>query len=158
MKIININGIDYKFEFTIEASLYNECTEKVVGLMTSIAEGTENGKGLKDIITTISDIPKTALTIFYAGLLEHHGPECFSANPVNTIRDAKQLLKIYFAEHVKDGTGNFYDVLQIMIEAMAEDGFFKQIGLEQMMNEPAEKKEPKKPQDHKKKATKASEK
>ena len=45
-----------------------------------------------------------------------------------------------------------------MIEAMAEDGFFKQIGLEQMMNEPAEKKEPKKPQDHKKKATKASEK
>ena len=158
MKIININGIDYKFEFTIEASLYNECTEKVVGLMTSIAEGTESGKGLKDIISTISDIPKTSLTIFYAGLLEHHGPETITANPVHSVKDAKRLLKEYFAEHAEDGTGNFYDVLQIMIEVMAEDGFFKQIGLEQMMNDPAEQKAPKKPQDHKKKATKPTEK
>ena len=64
MKIIKINGIDYRFEFTIEASLYKECTEKTVGLMTSIAEGQENGKGIKDIISTLSDIPKTALTLF----------------------------------------------------------------------------------------------
>ena len=158
MKIININGIDYKFEFTIEASLHNECTEKVVNLMADVAEGMEKGKALKEIITTISDIPKTALTIFYAGLLEHHGPECISANPIHSIKDAKKLLKEYFAEHAEDGTGNFYDVLQVMMEVMAEDGFFKQIGLEQMMNDPAEKKPPKKPQDHKKKATKASEK
>ena len=159
MKIININGIDYKFEFTIEASLYNECTEKVVGLMTSIAEGQEEGKGMKDIISALSDIPKTSLTIFYAGLLEHHGPESISAHPVHTMKDAKALLRDYFAEHGEDGTGNFYDVLQDMIGIMADDGFFKQIGLEQMMREPAEtKKEPKKPQDHKKKATKVSEK
>ncbi len=29
MKIVNIGGKDYTFEFTMEASLYNECTEKV---------------------------------------------------------------------------------------------------------------------------------
>lgn len=154
MKIIKINGIDYRFEFTIEASLYKECTEKTVGLMTSIAEGQENGKGIKDIISTLSDIPKTALTLFYAGLLEHHGPESITANPVHTMKDAKMLIKQYFEEHVEDGTGNFYDVLQLMIEQMAEDGFFKHIGLEQMMKEPQTEETkalPKVPQDHKKK-------
>ena len=159
MKIININGIDYKFEFTIEASLYNECTERTVGLMTNIAEGQELGYGLKEIIATLSDIPKTVLTMFYAGLLEHHGPEAITVNPVHTIKDAKMVLKQYFSEHTEDGKGNFYDLMQLMIEIMAEDGFFKQIGLEQLMTDQEEtKKEPKKPQDHKKKATKVSEK
>ena len=153
MKIINIDGIDYKFEFTIEASLYNECTESVVSLMTTVAEGQESGKGLKEIIQAMSDIPKTALTLFYAGLLEHHGPESFSSHRIDTIKEAKVLVKKYFEEHKEDGTGNFYDVLQIMIEIMADDGFFKQIGLEQMMQEQTEVK---KPQDHKKKATKAT--
>lgn len=158
MKIININGIDYKFEFTIEASLYNECTEKVVGFMASIMEGQEKGKGFREIIETMSDIPKTALTMFYAGLLEHHGPESYTAHPVHTMKDAKVLIKKYFDEHKEDGTGNFYDVMQIMIDTMADDGFFKQIGLEQMMAEEPEKNQPKKPQDHKKKATKPIEK
>lgn len=158
MKIININGIDYKFEFTIEASLYNECTERVVGLMTSIAEGQEKGENIKDIISAMSDIPKTALTLFYAGLLEHHGPESFSSHKIDSIRDAKALIKKYFEEHKEDGTGNFYDVLQEMFDVMADDGFFKQIGLEQMLTNQPEKKAPKKPQDHKKKATKVTEK
>lgn len=158
MKTLNIGGKEYKIEFTMEASLCNDCTEKVTGLMLKIAEA-DDKKAIKDMISTMSDIPQTSLTMFYAGLLEHHGPD--GDGSVKSLKDAKALIKQYFNEHAEDGTGNFYDVLQILIEQMGEDGFFKQIGLEQMMNqteEPKAKKEPKTPQDHKKKTTKATEK
>ena len=42
----------------------------------------------------------------------------------------RNLLKEYFAE---DKEQNFYTLMQDMIECMHDDGFFKQIGLEQMM-------------------------
>lgn len=156
MKLLNIGGKEYKIEFTIEASLYDGCTEKVTGLMLKIAEA-EDKKAIKEMISTMSDIPQTALTMFYAGLLEHHGAE--GDGSVTSLKDAKVLIKQYFAEHAEDGTGNFYDVLQMLMEQMGEDGFFKQIGLEQMMNQTEnQKKAPKTPQDHKKKTTKTTEK
>ena len=56
----------------------------------------------------------------------------------------------------------FYDVFEEIKECMEDDGFFKRSGLQKMMEEmnknfeeldQEEKKEPKKPQDHKKKQT-----
>ena len=73
-KMIAIGGKEYEIEFTVEASLYNECTEKVAGLMIEISEAQEK-ENIRSVISSMSDIPQTTLTMFYAGLLEHHGED-----------------------------------------------------------------------------------
>ena len=137
-KVLNISGKDYKVEFSVEASLYGECTEKVINLKA-------NFKG-------ISDITKVALSMFYAGLMEHHGTE-EGDGEVPDKKTAKILLKSY----IKENNGNFWSVMEMLLDQMGEDGFFKLIGLEEMMSPMTEEKEPKKPQDHKKKQPKVSE-
>ena len=155
MKVLNIGGKDYTFEFTMEASLYNECTEKVTNLLMSISEAGKK-EDVKAMIMSMSDIPQTTLTMFYAGLLEHHGAEGDQSVPDK--KAAKELIKKYFEEHKEDETGNFYGVMGLMIEVMTDDDFFKQLGLEQMVKNAQTEKKPKAPQDHKMKAVKASEK
>lgn len=108
------------------------------------------------MIMSMSDIPQTTLTMFYAGLLEHHGTEGDQSVPDK--KAAKELIKKYFEEHKEDETGNFYGVMELMIEVMTDDDFFKQIGLEQMVKNAQTEKKPKAPQDHKKKVVKTSEK
>lgn len=129
MKTIKIGDKEYKFEFTIEASLLNECTEKLTTFMANISEA-QNQSDIKQIVASISDIPQTALTMFYAGLLEHHGED--GDGSVTTKKDAKKLIKQYFAENKDTDNDNFYSLLELMIECMGDDGFFKRIGLEKM--------------------------
>lgn len=129
MKTIKIGDKEYKFEFTIEASLFNECTEKTTTFMTNISEA-QSKADIKQIISSISDIPQTTLTMFYAGLLEHHGEE--GDGSVITKKDAKRLIKQYFVENKDTDNDNFYSLLELMIECMGDDGFFKRIGLEKM--------------------------
>lgn len=143
MKVLEIGGKNYTFEFSIEASLYNECTEKVVELMSKMS-----GKDVKAVISGMSNVPKVAIAMAHAGLLEHHSEEIMSEN------DTKALIKQYLVEHKDDENGNFYSLMEIMFDCMGDDGFFKLIGLETMSEKAV--KEMKKPQDHKKpaKATK----
>ena len=64
--------------------------------------------------------------------------------------------KNFIEEHKDDEDGNFYGIMTLCIEKMGEDNFFDLIGLNKMLGiEPEQKKEPKKPQDHKKKTAKA---
>ena len=149
MKILEIDGKDYKLEYTIEASLYEDCTERVTTLMFDVSDA-EGENGIKNVISAMTNIPQTSLTMFYAGLLEHHG-EC-GDRTVLSKNDAKTLLRKYFDEHKEDETGNFYGMMELLLTQMGEDGFFKQIGLEQMTRP---QKPVKKPQDHKAK-TKAT--
>lgn len=144
-KVLNIGGQDYKLEYTIEASLCEECTEKLIYFLGNTIGSTqvltdemtdeEKEKAtttiIKNSISGISNLPQTALSIFYAGLLEHHGPS--GNNTIRSKQDAKDLVKTYFKEHEEDGTDNFYDLLMICLEQMGEDGFFKRTGLEKMM-------------------------
>ena len=149
MKELKIGNKVYKIEYTIEASLCNECTEKVTNLMTGFAVAeTEDAK--KQFISTIADIPQTTLSMFYAGLLEHHGEDADKS--VCSKDDAKKLLKQYLSEN----KSSFYELMEVLIEEMGEDGFFDLIGLTKMM-EKVQTKEPKKPQDHKKKNEKVTE-
>lgn len=150
-KVLNINNKEYKLEYSIEASLYGECTEKVVGIMSKLAGVQEGGEeAVQNLIKSIADIPQTTIVMFYAGLLEHHGES--GDNTVMSIADAKALIKDYI-KSTEDG--NFYDVLTMCINQMAEDGFFELIGLTKMF-QAEEKKATKKPTDHQKKQTKVT--
>ncbi len=146
-KVLQIDGKDWKIEYSIEASLYGECTEKLIEFIQTIAGGTDElpkdataeqvaaakKKFIKEKISGICDIANTTLTMFYAGLLEHHGQE--GDKSIMSKKDAKQLIRKYFSEHAEDGAGNFYDLLQILMGQMEEDGFFKMTGVEKIFSE-----------------------
>ena len=135
MKKITINKKEYSLEFTIEASLYDECTKSVMdmfvkgGMIQGAAEDNNAEDALENLIETISNLPQKALTLFYAGLLEHHGPE--GDGSIQGMSDAKKLLASYIRESGK----SFRDVLSDMMQLMADDHFFELIGLDKMTDE-----------------------
>lgn len=145
--VVEIGNKKYELEYTFEAVLYEKCIEKVVELFGSIAAANEVASGkvdesvTKDVLKQMTSIPKTTITLFYAGLLEK--------NPVETEDDAKALLKQYFKENPDADNGTFYGMMAAIMSQMDEDGFFKQIGL---MNEKQEN-QPKTLQAHKMRAT-----
>lgn len=150
-RIIKIGGKDYKLEYSIEASLYSECAEKITELMVKIEESGD----IKHVLSGISNIPQTTLTVFYAGLMEHHGNHSEGDGTVPDIQSAKRLIAQYIREHSGDDTGNFFGVMNICVEQMGEDGFFDLIGLSSMSAKAEEEKQlPKIPQDHRSKQNK----
>lgn len=158
-KRLQIGDREYKLEYTIEASLYNECIQKMLdffGNTFAITNEEELTKGmtneektkmrvklLQDSLSGMINLPSTAMTVFYAGLLEYHGES--GDNTVQSMEDAKALIKQYFKEHENDGTDNFYDLLNVCMEQMGEDGFFKRTGIERFLSQNEESEETPKP-------------
>lgn len=153
-KLLSINGKDYKLEYTIEASLYDKCVESTAGLLAKFG-GAAQEKDTMAMINGIANIPQTALTVFYAGLLEAHGTHPDGDGRVPDIETAKKLLASLLREHKDDELGDFYGVFEMCLSQMEEDGFLKLTGLETVMEtmNPKTKKSPKKPMDHQKKVT-----
>lgn len=147
-KLLKIGGEEYKFEFSIEASLYNNCIEKITTLMLNVDNGQTNND-IKSLLTSVSDIPQTAIECFYAGLLEHHGMD--GDKRVPNVRTAKLLIREMFQDDESE-CHNWNDVLELCTTQMREDGFFALIGLST-----ESKRQPKVPQDHKRKQTKIKE-
>ena len=135
MKRITINGKEYTVEYTIEASLYDDCTLSMMdmfvkgGMVQGAAQDRDIEGAMKNLMETIANLPQKVLTLFYAGLLEHHGPE--GDRSVQSRNDAKKILAKYLNENKK----SFRDVLEELTEVMAEDNFFDLIGLNQMTAE-----------------------
>ena len=153
MRVLKIGNEEYTVIFDVEASLYSDCTEKVTSIMFAMA-GTQGNDAKKAFLTSLSDIPQTALHMFHAGLLENHKV---------TLSDSKKLIAQYIREHKEDETGSFYGIMNMLLEDMEKDGFFELIGLDKLMKKVADqvketKKAPKTPQDHKKKETKVTDK
>ena len=141
-------------EFSVEASLYSDCVQKITNIMVDVYSGREDAD-IKQILAGFSDIPSTAVTCFFAGLLEHHGAEADGRVP--NFKTAKSLA-VKLIRDDESGINNWYDLFTLCVEQMGEDGFFDLIGLGEMLG--TEKKRPMPvPQDHKRKtSTKASEK
>ena len=135
---LNIGEKEYTLEYTFEAVASEECIKKTLDLFSNL-ENEEMEIGEK-----MSSLPNTVITLFYCGLLENH------SDVVTDKQVARELLKQYFKENKEDENATFYGVMMQIVEQMGIDGFFKQIGL----TEESPKKEPKTPQDHKKKTTK----
>ena len=137
-----ISGKEYTFEFGIEATLYNDVTESIMNTFVTagIAQNEATGGNVKDAMKTIvqsmSDIPQRAITLFYAGLLEHHGPS--GDGSVKSINDAKTIM----VQYMKENGISMYEIMSEMTELMASDNFFEMIGLDKMlenMNQAEEK-------------------
>lgn len=137
MKRITIDGKEYTFEFSIAASLYDDATEEIMngfvrgGMAQNAVETNDVDGVMTQIVSTLTNVPKKTLTLFYAGLLEHHGSE-YGDGSVKSIKDASRLLYDYLKEHTEDKL-SMYDVLVQMMECITEDNFFGMIGWEKMM-------------------------
>lgn len=140
MKRITIGGKEYTFEFSIEATLYDECTVKAMeifinaGVAQADAEDNDLRGAMMNVLSTMAGVPQRALTFFYAGLLEHHGAN--GDGSVKSINDAKALAVKYMAEHPEENDGrgkSWFDISNEMTVLMAEDSFFDRIGLNDMM-------------------------
>ena len=142
MRTLTVGNVDYTIEFSIEASLHKDCTEKVTCLMAGIAEA-QSKDDIKILISNMADIPQTTLHMLHAGLLENQ--------PNWDISKTKAVIKRYLIERKGQEDGNYYSLMELLLEEMGNDGFFALIGLDKMFR--TEKKEPKKPQDHKKKSS-----
>ena len=147
MKSIIVNEKEYKLEFTFEAAEYKELVQKMFNIVTGayLVRGNNAAESIIDGASEmVADIPHICITAFYAGLLEN--------NPV-TVEEAKTLMK----EYMKANKLSFKGLFDELKMCMEDDGFFELSGLTEMINEmnvSAEKmKNPKTPQDHKKKST-----
>ena len=138
MKRITIDNKEYTIEFSIEASLYDDCTKSVMdmfvkdGMVSTAAEEGDLEGAKEGLLSTIANIPQKALTLFYAGLLEHHGP--YGDKSILSINDAKELAKLYIIESEK----SWRDIMTEMMAQMAEDNFFDLVGLNQLTKEVTE--------------------
>lgn len=150
-KIIRIGGNDYKMEFTIEASLYQDFVEKlskyVLDFSSLMAEYDIQGKGIKSqkdlikmsseavksmFLTQTTQTPYLAMVGFYAGLMEHQHL---------SQEEGKKLYIQYLQEYNKKPA----EVLAEIMEKVQEDNFFQMIGLDiQKMKLPTQMKEKKK--------------
>lgn len=142
-KILSINGKDYKLEYTIEAALYKDGVDRLIDFLSGtlgvqseekLTEGlSDEDKNkvrvqlVKNLKSETTNLPNTALTLFYAGLLEYHGED--GDKSVQSLKDAKHLVKQLFMEP-ETTVSDFAELLAVCMEQMGEDGFFKRTGLE----------------------------
>jgi len=146
-KVLTIGGYDYKLEYSVEASLYSEGTEKLLEFLGKTIGAAEAVKPdavpdadkaeyyrtmLKESLGGYLSLPDVALTLFYAGLQEHHGAD--ADGKVVSKADAKRLLAQFLKEgqDKENGATGYIGLLNLIITQMEEDGFFKLIGLEQL--------------------------
>ena len=132
---LKIGEKEYILEYTFEAVASGDCIKKTLDLF-EILDNEE-----LEIGNRMATLPNTVITLFHCGLLENHGEV--------TKEESRSLLKQYFNENKDDDNATFYGMMLKIFEQMGEDGFFKQIGLTE-----SPKKEPKTPQDRKRKTTK----
>ena len=152
MKKIMIDGKEYTIEFTIEATLYDTGIEEVLNQMIGLGVIEEEANKantveerlnvLRAYVRESSTFARDAVSMFFAGLVEHHGIN--GDGSITTKQDAMALMKKYLNE---TADLDMYTVYTEMIEEIAKDNFFKKIGYEKMFETPK-----KVPQDHKKKS------
>jgi hypothetical protein len=109
-KAITIGGKEYHLEYTVEAALYGDATQKLMDFIIQTATASSSGDAdraaiIKENLRAVSDVPQTAMTLFYAGLLEHHGT--FGDGTVKSLADAKRLVAQYFRDHAEDGHAEY---------------------------------------------------
>ena len=159
MMNINVNGKEYKVEFSFGAAECKEIVQKMFSVVNgsyllaqtdkSVAQASFDG-----LANMTADVPEICILAIYAG--------CIDNNPV-TMDEAKELTRAYITEKRKtDKSYGYRTLFEEIKKAMEDDGFFELSGITAMLEEMAnnveeaaqeQKKPTVVPQDHKKKQT-----
>lgn len=167
---LSANGKEYTVEFTFEAAesdVVNKAFDYFSGAymfkgiksnkpedeMTDEEKLQENVAKADAMISGISAVPRLAIDFLYMGLLENHGSHSEGDGAVTCRDDAKRIYKQFCKENPDDIKATQFGLFEALKEQMEVDGFFKRIGLEQLMKTISDPEPKKTPQDHKKKIT-----
>lgn len=132
MKKLTINGTEYTLKYSMRATLENDCIKQVTKLLVETDES-DDADGISNLV---ADIAPTVSASFYAGLVEVHGTHKYGDGKVPD-RDTSDNLLFELMEENEDNDsmyGDFFGIMQELIECMRDDGFFKRIGLERMFS------------------------
>ena len=151
---------EYTLEYTFEAAENQKCVDAMTdifggAMMTKIDESKSEALQIRDFLMTISDLPRMAMDMFYAGLLENHGED--GDGTVTSRLDAKRLYKKFCKENPDDAMAeSYYGLITVISGQMEKDGFFKRTGLADILENMSKsaqetEKEVKKPTDRKRK-------
>lgn len=151
MRTITVNGTELNMVFTYAAAECKELVQKMFSVVSGsyiLKNKSENKAAavLNGTAEMIAEIPQICSIAFYAGLLEK--------NPAS-FEDARSMMRTYMEENELSYAG-LYKQIKAWME---EDGFFKLSGLTEMLEEMSQnaeekiQKQPKAPQDHRKKST-----
>lgn len=151
-----VEGKEFTLEYTFEAAENQKCVDAMTdifggAMMTKIDETKSEALQMRDFLMTISDLPRMAMDMFYAGLLENHGED--GDGTITSRLDAKRLYKKFCKENPDDAmASSYYGLITVISNQMEEDGFFKRTGLEDILKSMDKAvKETKRPADRKKK-------
>lgn len=137
---LEIFGNIYEIEYTFEAAHYKNCVQKAWDYFSGasmmkdasindVFSGDANKiMTLNSIMGAMCSVPDMVITFLYAGLLEHHGDD------VRSERDARALYKQFAKEHPDDDRAMEFGMLEAIRKQMEDDGFFKRIGLQDLMD------------------------
>ena len=142
MKTLKIGEKEYVLEFSFEAARHKQLINKMFKMMSGSYLGRSGLTGAEDetkadrasalidgVADMYSEMPDTVVTAFYAGLMEN--------NAVLNEKEASKLLKQYFKENPDSEYSSFPGMFNLIKECMQEDGFFKQTGLDKMIENQA---------------------
>mgnify|MGYP000023906999 CR=1 FL=1 len=151
---------EYILEYTFEAAENQKCVDAMTdifggAMMTKIDESKSEALQIRDFLMTISDLPRMAMDMFYAGLLENHGED--GDGTITSRLDAKRIYKKFCKENPDDAMAeSYYGLITVISEQMEKDGFFKRTGLADILEKMGKaaqetEKEAKRPTDRKRK-------
>ena len=132
MKFV-VDKKEYTLEYTFEAAENQKCVDAMTdifggAMMTKIDESKSESLQIRDFLMTISDLPRMAMDMFYAGLLECHGED--GDGTIMSRLDAKRLYKQFCRENPEDAmAASYYGLITVISNQMEEDGFFKRTGM-----------------------------
>lgn len=95
---ITVNGKEYILEYTFEAAECHECIDAAMdifgGMMTAKIDSKHSEEmQVRDFLMSLSDLPRMAMDMFYAGLLENHGTGPDGDGTITSRADARCLYK-----------------------------------------------------------------
>jgi hypothetical protein len=132
MRKIKIGDKEFTLKYSMRATLQNDCIKMITKvLVESDSDATKAG----DIAEMTADVIPTVIESWYAGLIEAHGMHRYGDGSVPDKETANDLLFQLIEENTDaEDTlyGDYFGVLQVIIECMNDDGFFKKIGLERI--------------------------
>lgn len=149
MKALQIGDEIKKIEFSVDAAGYEEFTKVLTQILLEFVDAKAEAdndsqetatkktkeeikkENIERLTTSIANTPDTVLTLFYAGLLEHHGE--YGDGTVLTREDARKLLKIYLTDKTAEEKRTYYSTMSFLVGQIIEDGFIELVGITEML-------------------------
>lgn len=147
MRALQIGDEIKKIEFGFEATEQKEFNKILLDLLFDFVDAKAGDtqepevkktraeirkENIEKITTSITITPDTVLTMFHAGLLEHHGE--YGDKTVTTREDARKYLKMYLTDKEAGEKRTYYSAMNFLMGQVIEDEYLDLIGITEMFS------------------------